>query len=216
MLEMPINVPNFRDLTGLTFNRWKVLKYAGKGKWECVCICGNEAVLRSYKLNSGHSKSCGCLKIEEFRKRATKHGMSKTPEFRSYSHAKERCENPNDAFFPSYGGRGILFCFPTFEVFFQVLGPRPEKNCSIERINNDGHYEAGNVRWATPKEQARNRRSNRMITIGVESLPVAEWAERFDINQIKLLKRINRNFCDDCLFLPGRHFCKHKAVRYEN
>ena len=82
---------------------------------------------------------------------------SKCPEYQSFAMAKDRCRNPNNSAFKYYGARGIKFLFRSFAQFLKCLGPRPE-GMSIDRINNDGHYKPGNVRWATPKTQGRNKR----------------------------------------------------------
>ena len=86
-----------------------------------------------------------------------KHGMSGSSEYDSYHAAKNRCNNPNDARFTDYGGRGVQFKFISFEEFMNDIGPRP-KGMTLDRKNNDGHYEVGNVRWASPKEQMKNQR----------------------------------------------------------
>lgn len=87
-----------------------------------------------------------------------RHGQAKggkcTPEYQAYLHAKRLCENPHDRKFKYYGGRGIQFFFKSFEEFFAALGPRPSPKHSLDRFpNGNGHYERGNVRWATAKEQ---------------------------------------------------------------
>ncbi|HWY20028.1 MAG TPA: hypothetical protein VNX26_02345 [Candidatus Acidoferrum sp.] len=87
------------------------------------------------------------------------HGMWKSPEYTAYTHAKQRCTNPRCVDWPDYGGRGIKFLFTSFEQFFAELGPRPE-GLSLDRKNNDGNYEPGNVRWATASEQQKNQRRN--------------------------------------------------------
>ena len=84
-------------------------------------------------------------------------GGKRTPEYGSYRNAKERCNNPHNDAYPRYGGRGIKFLFTSFEQFYAEIGPRP-KGLTLDRINNDGNYEPGNVQWATYLEQATNKR----------------------------------------------------------
>jgi hypothetical protein len=80
-----------------------------------------------------------------------------SPEREIYDSARQRCTNPNSQNWKNYGGRGIRFLFTSFEQFFAELGPRPA-GMSLDRKNNDGNYEPGNVRWATASEQRRNQR----------------------------------------------------------
>ena len=105
--------------------------------------------------------------------------MSRTDIYAIWNSMIMRCENPNAISFPSYGGRGIRVCDlwrHDFAAFFTDMGPRPSKNHSLDRYpNKNGHYEPGNVRWATGKQQQRNRRINRILSTG-ETL--AEAAER--------------------------------------
>jgi len=90
-----------------------------------------------------------------------------------------RCYNPKNASYQYYGGRGIKVCdrWHTFANFLADVGLRPEDKHSLDRINNDGNYELGNVRWATHTEQMRNCRNNRIFTFGNTALCLIEWAE---------------------------------------
>lgn len=158
-------------MIGQTFNRLTVLRPSTKRHkhrgpfWICQCICGNECTVRSDGLRNGHAKSCGCLQRETAKKLASEkilHGDSRrgkrSKEFRSYCSAKDRCTNPKDTSWPRYGGRGIKFLFTSFEEFLSCIGRRPSQSHTLDRIRNDGHYEPGNIRWATKSEQAFNRR----------------------------------------------------------
>ena len=90
--------------------------------------------------------------------------VSYSPEYKAWSSMKTRCGNPNNNRWKYYGGRGISVCnewVNNFSAFFDHIGPRPSPVHSIDRINNDGDYEPGNVKWSTPSEQARNRRKKK-------------------------------------------------------
>lgn len=84
--------------------------------------------------------------------------MADSPEYEVYTAAKQRCTNPKNANWKHYGGRGIKFLFKSFEDFYEAMGPRPSSSLTLERRNNDGNYELGNVYWATWHEQAINKR----------------------------------------------------------
>lgn len=151
------------DLTGKTFGRLTVMWPAGysgvnrKIMWMCSCHDGNFVAVSRANLQSGHTISCGCLNKEATRQALTQHGMTKSPEWLSFVHAKQRCTNKNNGKYKYYGGRGIEFRFKSFREFYNDIGKKPAEKHSLDRINNDGHYEVGNVRWATHSEQMKNR-----------------------------------------------------------
>lgn len=158
----------YRDLTNQTYERLTVLLKAGKDQqglpvWFCACKCGKFCFVKAAQLlRSRGTKSCGCLKPEKARENGAltiKHGMCSSPEYRAYRGALQRCQNPRDKNYRNYGERGIEFRFKSFEEFYSCLGSRPSSKHSVDRINNDGHYEVGNVRWETMKTQSNNKRT---------------------------------------------------------
>lgn len=88
--------------------------------------------------------------------------MKLSVERKAWLNARNRCTNPSCRSFKHYGHRGIQFRFPTFEQFLEEVGPRPSPEHSLDRINTNGHYEPGNVRWANPEEQAQNMDRNKL------------------------------------------------------
>ena len=132
----------------------------GKALWRCACECGKTTTVRAASLKSGGTQSCGCYNkyiLSTFPSRTT-HGMCHTSEYSAFHAAKGRCNCPSKANYSYYGGRGIKFLFTSFEQFFAELGPKPSAAHTVDRINNNGHYEPGNVRWATKAQQSANRR----------------------------------------------------------
>lgn len=139
--------------------------------------------------------------------------ISRPPEYRAYCNARERCNNSNHHAYKNYGGRGIRFCFNSFGEFLSEIGTRPSACQSLNRIENDGHYEPGNVEWADRTKQSNNRRNLRLLTCKNETLSESEWAKRLGCGPSVIDMRLRAGWCVTCAvtkYQKGRHFrCEH-------
>ena len=148
-----VAAPSFANPSVRT-NRW----------WRCLCDCGNQILAPSARLRGGTTHSCGCLRRS--------HGDWKSREYAIWAGMIQRCENPKDKNYASYGGRGIAVCpewRQSYARFLADVGPRPGTDYSIDRINNNGDYDPTNVRWATRSEQQRNKRDKYRDTLTIAS-----------------------------------------------
>lgn len=121
--------------------------------------------------------------------------MAGHPLYKLWLNVKDRCRNPRNPYFHNYGGRGIKMCeawAQSFPVFLMGIGPRPTDRHSLDRINNDGNYEPGNVRWATKRDQANNQRKNRVLTLNGRSQTLAQWAKEIGMAPSALHYRIHQ------------------------
>lgn len=171
------------------------------------CFCG--ATFESYKYNvfSGHTKSCGCLG-----RLRSENASFKNPAYRVWQQMRSRCSNPRATGFDKYGGRGIAVCveWGSFERFLADMGPRPSRDHTLDRIDNNEGYSKENCRWATRNEQANNTRRNHFIEFDGQALTVAQWAERVGVKQNTLLYRLRRGWpVNEALF--GREQCQTRA-----
>lgn len=141
--------------------------------WRCRCDCGNIKVTTQAALHGGVCKSCGCLRAETYASAGRLGGLAKdhgdacnktgkcAKEYRAWQNIKQRCFNKNHKSFANYGGRGVTICkrwLHSYHNFLADVGRAPGSQFSIDRINVNGNYTPRNVRWATPKTQANNRR----------------------------------------------------------
>ena len=158
--------------------------------WKCKCICGNEKIVCHYQLAKGKTRSCGCLQI--------KHGETRTwepqsPEWISWASMRQRCNNQKGEQYPRYGGRGITVCDRwqnSYPNFLADMGRRPTLKHSLERIDLNGPYSPENCKWATSREQARNRSNNVKLELNGVHLCARDWSERLGISEGAICKRI--------------------------
>ena len=204
----------FQDLTGHKFGRLIVVSFAYKryacSHWNCLCECGGTAVCRSSSLKDGYSQSCGCI--------IRKHGKTRTSEYNIWSSMIARCTNRKCHAYHRYGGRGITVCErwrTSFINFFSDMGPRPSLKYTLDRFpDNDGNYEPGNCRWATMKEQQRNRGNNHLITINGQTKCLNEWAEIVGLHRTAIERRIKKGMNEiDAVMKPNIRPGHHRGAK---
>ena len=164
----------------------------GQSTWNCVCTCGNTIQVKGFSLLSKNTKSCGCLKKELWSKANFKHGMSDTPLHIIWQSMNKRCNNKNSEHYNSYGGRGIKVCkeWTSFIIFAKDMGSKPSSKHSLERRNNNKGYNKNNCYWATPSEQARNKRNTILLTYNNKTQCLIDWANELDIHYHTISSRL--------------------------
>lgn len=161
------------DLVGQQIGRLNVIEEAkplpsiGWGpvrRYRCLCVCGRHAIVRQDRLRgSPPTQSCGCLHRERFHGTIVHHESHRTPEYAIWCDMKKRCSNRKAQNYKYYGGRGIKVCnrwLHSYPNFLVDMGRRPSPVHTIERLDNEGHYEPNNCCWATWKVQRANRRDS--------------------------------------------------------
>jgi len=197
-----------KDITGLETGRLTVIAPVHQNKhkrfmWLCICDCGSDIVADTCNLSNGHTRSCGCLSREATSISRTTHGLSRSPEYMAYHNAKLRCNDETNNRYEWYGKRGIEFMFSSFEEFIGDIGLRPTPKHSLDRMDNNGNYELGNVRWATIPEQVSNKSNTHNLTLNGITKHVAEWSRVTGIKPETIRYRIKAGWSiEDALTKP--------------
>lgn len=156
---------------GTRFARLVVISEAGRSRkgrlYCCRCDCGRKVVVAGQHLRSGEVRSCGCLYNETRRTANLRHGQNHNPThggstgaYRAYHREKGWCNNPRDREYRRYGARGIELRFESFDAFYREVGPKPGEDYALQRIDSDGHFQAGNLAWVEiPHRKHRRHRS---------------------------------------------------------
>ena len=173
-------------------------------RWDFRCDCGKVGVARHQDLKN--YPSCGCLTIRSVKERFTKHGQTESKPYMIWGSMRQRCRNPSNKAFHNYGGRGIKICkrWSGFQRFWADMGPTWRKGLTLERINVNGDYKPSNCCWATRKEQAGNRRTERLIATPEGKMSVTKAGERFGLSRKTIFNRIGYGWPEHLLLLPTR------------
>lgn len=199
---------------GQRFGRLVYVGEAGRqGKERMIaarCDCGTVRNYFAQALVRQTTQSCGCLRLEissaSARAQMTKHGMSGTPTFKSWSAAIGRCHTPTDSHYPDYGGRGIIVCERwrhSFENFYADMGERPS-GMTLDRYPDvNGPYSLSNCRWATHVQQSNNKRTNQYVTRNGRTQTITEWAREFGVRDTLAFKRRKAGWPEERWFEPS-------------
>ena len=167
----------------------------GEAVWRCKCDCGNITQVTGYKIRSGHTTSCGCVRRNRLGNKNRTHGMSETRLYTTWLGMKARCNRPTEQNYYLYGGRGISVCDEwekSFESFKDwALENGYTDKLTIDRKDTNGNYCPENCKWSTVYEQANNKRNNHFIDAFGLHLTVAQWSRRSGIGVATILRRVN-------------------------
>lgn len=198
-----------KDISGQRFGSLVAVRVemrAGRRPlWHCRCDCGGTATATNGELRAARRTACATCAARNLHGNGSgdaspnyRHGGAirgaHTKEYRAWSSMIRRCELRSQRSYPLYGGRGITVCAEwrhDFPAFLRDVGEAPTRAHTIDRIDPDGNYEPGNVRWATAKEQAINKRATKRFEHDGASLTIAEWADRIGVKYQTLWARIH-------------------------
>jgi hypothetical protein len=159
---------------------------------EFLCSCGEPHVAAHSRVMNGYIKHCTACRN---RRGPVKHGLRHTDEYRIWIGIKNRCFNPESKDYERYGGRGITMCKEWVNnphAFITYMGRRLSNNHSVDRIDNEKGYEPGHVRWATSKEQQRNRRGCVKVTDGKAVSFLVDVAKEMGLSKGTAYLRLKR------------------------
>jgi hypothetical protein len=200
---------NIKDLTGRTFGKLVVLALIPREErpndkdqrayYRCRCLTCGDSIIASGANIKKNKKGCEACKNQWLGTASSHptHGKSKANIYQTYRGILKRCHNPNNPMFYLYGGRGIKVCDrwrESFQNFYADMGDKPH-GCSIERIDNDGDYSPENCKWATPREQAANRRSTKLIIHNGREMTAREASEKFGFKPYWIGNRSSEKKC---------------------
>lgn len=194
--------PKSKDMTGERFGRLLVeeedLSRPGHGaRWRCRCDCGAHVTVRGDQLRCGNTTSCGCRSREALSEGRTRHGFSSRqgdhPLYRAWEGMIARCHaRPGSKAWKDYVLRGIQVCdrWRVFENFLEDMQLTWREGLSLDRVDNDLGYFPGNCRWATRREQQRNRRANVRVSTPLGSMLLCDAELLWSRDEARAFERL--------------------------
>ena len=191
------------DLTESVIGRLRVIRLdiektaikKGKPYWICQCQCGNMKTISTGDLRSGKTLSCGCYMRQRIKESLTTHGLKGTRIYGIWLGIKKRCYNKSRPDYKYYGGRGIKMHGPWINdcgLFAKETSDGYSPELQIDRTNNDGDYEPGNVRWVNKSEQMKNRRNSVFIERDGKRMCAADWCRFLGLKKGRITARMHQ------------------------
>lgn len=183
--------------------------FVGRGdRWSCLCDCGVKRDVPAWSLTRGETRSCGCLRRDMSRSRATTHGLGVGPLHRVWSGMKQRCMRSSNKSFADYGGRGIYVCdeWHEYAPFYSwAMSNGYRRGLQVDRVDNDGPYSPGNCKFSTVSENCNNTRRNVNVTAFGETKTVMQWVrdDRCSVSYGVLIARVKNGWShEECVTRP--------------
>lgn len=224
--KIPDDQPGYKDWAGRESHYLTVIDSymritEGKSRQRyflCKCKCGNEKLVHGDGIRKQRIKSCGCWKSKVDARKAKnmglknlKHGLSESRIYKIWDSMLYRCNNPNDASYENYGGRGITVCekWHTFDGFYEDMAEGYADNLTIDRKDVNGNYEKGNCRWITRQEQAGNKTNTIYIEHKGRRMKLKDWALELGLKESTIKNRLRLKMPTAEVLFPG---LKHNSV----
>lgn len=215
--------PHQAAAIGSIFGRLKIIRESTKDRFNrrrfvCECLCGKETIVQIGNLKTGHTKSCGCLEKENLLKLAghnkyrfiEMNNIEDRKFYVTWKNLNSRCFNKKNSRYKNYGGRGIdvMEKWKNFKNFWKDMYPSFKEhnklfgrnNTNIERIDVNGNYCKENCKWATWKEQANNKTTNRMITAMGKKMNMTQWGEKLGLNSKQIWEKLDKGISIETLW----------------
>ena len=200
---------------GDVFGRLTVIKqvpyegssYKPRKTWLCSCTCGNQCKVLDQNIRSMKTTSCGCVlrEVSSLRLPGRKIGNKQTKAYMAWRDMIQRTTNVRSPYYSNYGGRGITVCaeWKSFDEFISDMG-EPADGESLERVDNNKGYSKENCKWATMKEQQRNKRTAKLVEIDGIVKCAAQWIEDYGIPESCFRARLRKGVTGAALLSKPR------------
>lgn len=184
---------------GQVYKGFKVNRvfFDGVRKLDIICSCGDKQERLLSNMRRRGTKGCNSCVTKHISKGNETHKLSSHSLYKTYRGMVSRCYNKHHPSYHRYGERGIKVCdrwLKSFENFLKDVGGKPNKNYTLDRKDNDGHYEPSNCRWATQKQQCNNFSNNHIVEYENKEYTISELADKIGVKQNTLTYRLRRGW----------------------